>query len=873
MSEELMRIVRQRSATIGGGIPPFVPFAPPPIAPPVVTSSWDVDEQRDVVEEVVDTVQTPYIIGRAEDIDAVIDTASQQSKNGKGAQKQEKRTRSARSQSVGAGVVAGSRDIDGYMTGSSASGTAVPRMSFAARLGLRFHSYGKAISPGHPAPAPLIASTREVAASHTSFAESFPAKAIVSFHVGLPAPVPAAAADTLPESYFPQTLTTASEDIDVLTSIGIDGAAETRAGGSARVDSMMNEAEEDDEFDVDKIFQLADSSGGDSQGQTGNASGHSKPTRPASADRWRKGKGLSVRAEGTAQSVPSSPMVAGPPRVHQAITASNTDKMTDIDDVLASDPDPYGLEGNPLPRMIVDAGDFLPVESGATKSYPLKLRTSSVPLLSSTDKNLDAKFTKGSMCKSGTLSNSAEGMLGQSQQARPASRFEWTTPQHQEPPITRDDQLRYFRDDTRAAEDILAFVDMGATISPAAQGARPIKSRRGRALDIQTLVLAGEGNDAGSDSDTSIVPESPGDISAGEETVPQRRASSAGKKRGVPLRRISYIEIDKYSVVDEHPTSPTVAVPTTTYAGSLDIDQLFAGESPSGWANRHAFPPGKHHAIERGDANIASARDIVAGALDGAPSEVFTITRAAPRRRSVSLGAANLDGTTVPPAKTTAPVPRRLTCLDISHFMGIAETVEADYEGLPIGAGTKRVSVTDVAANSSDIIHYMSLGTLPTAGDGDEQRAADITAGPDRALGPGMYVLGRQRRGSSMGQLNIDNKWSRGPSRRHDRQVPSNSRDLLDYSGGGGAALAVRLRRSLDELATSHHFPKHGSFREMFINNPHGWQPPPAVASSIVGVRPPKIDIDELVGSFHSCCITCTAPISYSFGKNSFIGE
>ncbi|KAI8590478.1 hypothetical protein BDZ88DRAFT_104300 [Geranomyces variabilis] len=838
-------LTRQRSATITAGILPVVSFSPPPVAPPVVTSSWNVQDQRDVVEEIVDTVQTPYIISRAEDIDAVIETAGRHSTAGRRGSKHVKRTRSARSQSVGAGA---GGDIDGYIAGAPEGGSPVPRMSFAARLanGLRFNSGGKGAYSNPPTA--VMADTRDVAASHASFAESFPAKTIVSYHVGLPAPVPAAAADTLPESYFPQTLTTASEDIDVLTNIGTEGSVDPRSGGATRRESNAI-AEDEDDFDVDKIFNLADSSASDTLGQDGQATGHSKATRPASADRWsRKGKGAAARAAGASHSLPCSPMVAAPCRVHQAITASNTDRMTDIDDVLASDPEPNGLEGTNLPRTIVDAGDYLLLDSAATRPTPLSLRTSSVPILSTVEKSLDVKASKGANGKSGALlSSSVDGILGQTQSsphARPASKFEWTTPTHQAPAITRDDQLRYFRDDARAAEDILALVDMGSKISPTEEVARPKKSRRGWAQDIQTLVLAGESNDAGSDSDTSVVSESPG---GDAQALFNRRASSAGRKRGAAPRRVSYIEFDAYSVIAEHPTSPTVAVPTTTYAGSLDIDQLFAGESPSGWANRHVFPPGQHHAIERGEANDVQAANIVVGAGEADPSQFSTITRPATRRRSVSLGSANLEGAAAPAPPITA-APRRLTCLDISHFMGIAETVEADYEGLPLGAGAKREVGKDTP-HSSDIINYLSLGELPTTDEGDEQlQTADLTVGPGGALGPTM--LARQRRGSSMGQLNVGQKRSHAAPGRQEWHPPATARVPLDVSGG--TALAVRLRRSLDELAISHHFPKQGSFREMFYNNPSGWQHPPAVASSIVGVRPPKIDIDELVGPLRS---------------------
>ncbi|KAJ3184703.1 hypothetical protein HDU87_004107 [Geranomyces variabilis] len=858
---------RDRSATITAGIPPVASFSPPPTAPPVVTSLWNVQDQRDVVEEIVDTVQTPYIISRAEDIDAVIETAARTSTAGRSSLKHVKSTRSSRSQSVGAGAGAGA-DIDGYISGAPEGGSPTPRMSFAARLanGLRFHSGGKG---AYSSPLmPEIADTRGVAASNASFAESFPAKTIVSYHVGLPAPVPAAAAETLPESYFPQTLTTASEDIDVLTNIGTEGPVDSRSGGATRQEYDTDRDVGEDEFDVDKVFQLADSSVSDTLGQDGQASTHSKAARPASADRWsRKGKGATVRAARASQSLPSSPVVTGPFRVHHAITASNTDRTTDIDDVLASDPEPNGLEGKSLPRTIVDAGDYVLLDSAATRPTPLSGRTSSVPILSSVDKSLDVKAGKATISTRGTLlSNSVDGILGQTQSphTRPASKFEWTTPTHQVPAITHDDQLRYFRDDARASEDILAFVDMGSKISPTEEAARLKKSRRGRAQDIQTLVLAGEGSGAGSDSDTSISPESPG----GDMQAPvDRRASSAGKKLRAAPRRVSYIEIDAYSVVAEHPTSPTVAVPTTTYAGSLDIDQLFAGESPSGWANRHAFPPGQHHAIERGEAaNEGQAAIIVGEARISDPSQFSPNLRPASRRRSVSLGSANLEGA-VAPALATAAAPRRLTCLDISHFMGIAETVEADYVGLPLGAGTKREVGKDTP-HSSDIINYLSLGELPTTHEGDEQlQTPEFTVGPSGALSP--TLLARQRRGSSMGQLNVGQKRPHAVPELHDWHPPTISRNPHDASGG--TVLAVRLRRSLDELAIAHHFPKQGSFREMFVNNPSGWQRTPAVASSIVGVRPPKIDIDELVSALKSP----VPSVSFEFSKNpdnSFTG-
>ncbi|KAI8922467.1 hypothetical protein DFJ77DRAFT_506238 [Powellomyces hirtus] len=835
------RIVRGRSVTISG-TPPR-PVLPAPLALQEPVSSWDLLNEREVVEEVVATATHPYIVGKAEDIDAVLETANVvfSTMKGSGSKK-----RAARSQSVGSRDRPTIGDIDGYI-GAAPSGSAVasPRFSFATRLasGIR-NSVSKMSSSSALSPIPLAIATREIADSQMSFADSFPA--VGRSFAGLPAPVPAAAPDTLPESHFPQTLTGASEDIDVLTSYGSDNPSLERTfSGNNKLGSTNEDYRDDEEdIDVDQILSMADINPPTAQSSRVSASQASG--RAASADRWgkksrtRTSSGRPHGSHTTAQSEPNSPMTVHAPRVHQLIILSANDKKTDIDDVLATDPDPGALVFATLPHSLVDAGAYSLLDDVALRHKALGgKRIASWPVLNSIDEDIGGRGSIGRKKSSAPQSASAEGVnsvqschagtrntIAMGRSGRPERHVDRMPNQNTSPEIART----CIRDDSVAAEDIFALVDIGRKIPISTQTK---KVPRVGAQDIQMLVIVGEKEEA-------TTPAAPARSSGASESEPPQSGSTTVSVKG--LSRVSYTELDANFILAEYSTSPTAIAPAL-HAGSLDIDQLVAGEKPGGWATRAEIATA-HAKMSKGKSPELDGKIASSASLE--PTEYVVASRANSRRRSASVGSEKLGGVVLhlvgtASSTSSAHAQRRLTSLDISHFMGIAETVEADAEGIPMGASTMRVDVGDQKQAHTDIKNYLLLGRLPSDVEVSGHRG-DGAASPMSPASLSRTARAQKRRGSSMGHLN---QITLPMVQTVVFADATNRNETEQLSIPGQVALGIQLRRSLDELALANQFPKQGSLREIFAGDHR--HPVPTMASSIVGVRPPKIDIDELV--------------------------
>ncbi|TPX70586.1 hypothetical protein SpCBS45565_g01679 [Spizellomyces sp. 'palustris'] len=853
---------RARGATISGTqVTPVVEI----VQPIRSGSTWGLDDGRMVVQQVAPASTYPYIVSKAEDIDSIFEAAEAAMEKIKG-RKSGVITRSSSFRFPNPGDRLNVRDIDDLTAANArkVEQSTAPRHSLATRLASGFR-----LSTVRPSSAQLSAG---LGGSTMSFADNFPT--IGKSTLGLAAPVPLAPADSLPESHFPQTLTTASEDIDRLTGIG-NGETWERSGSKLTVDIPAAT----DDFDVDNMLALGSASPSENPLQ----SEHSPSTR-AEKPRVKNRLGFhsSRIANTAAMGGPDSPATSpASPNWKSPVTSASiplSDEETrDIDDVLSMDPNPAASVLAGLPRVFTDADDYLLVNQVPTIpkiliGEPLMPKrksgdklNNSLPLLMGQDMTSPDTQKKSVWNSTGSLKYQL-GVVGGSSRTnvsdggmeRVLSAGSGRHKREQTPPIF------CLRDDTRAAEDIGAFIDIG---TPSEQPVEILSENENTERDIEMLLGAGDATSASTGLET-----------IGASSPPQGRTTIAGTH---PLRvksaqsqalvksmnalnrsyRVSFTQIDN-AIEAHHSTNPHASAMAIDPA-SLDIDQFVAGERPTCWPKRGREASAKSRtSLER---SIVASSRLGLGDNDkheGIAQQNRPRAFSEPQRGSDSeVNASKLRKTLSP------PVQRRLTSLDINHFMGIADTVEADSSGLPMGASAMRIGDVGGDSVAPDIKEYIGLGRPVDGQQHSMESSAEDVGSNLQSNTEDMLVTdetgasyspvsssitssafhGPERRASSMGHLAEIRREAR--RKRQLENVGSHSSAAMMGSQqrdnvGQGSFKPTRKRGSLDEVA----------FLRRRQDSSKGSQGPEVapltVTASIVELTPPKIDIDELVG-FH----------------------
>ncbi|KND03485.1 uncharacterized protein SPPG_00969 [Spizellomyces punctatus DAOM BR117] len=850
---------RARGATISGTqVTPVVEI----VQPTRSGSTWGLDDGRMVVQQVAPASTYPYIVSKAEDIDSILEAADAAMEKIKG-KKSGVVTRSSSFRSPGPGDRLNVRDIDDLTTANArkVEQSTTPRHSLATRLASGFR-----LSTVRPNSAQLSAG---LGGSSMSFADNFPT--IGRSTLGLAAPVPLAPANSLPESHFPQTLTTASEDIDRLTGIG-SGENWERTGSKLTVDIPAAT----DDFDVDNMLALGSASPSENPPQ----SQHSPSTR-MEKPRVKNRLGFhSARITGTApMDGPDSPATSpvSPNRKSPVTSTTITpaeEETRDIDDVLSMDPNPAASVLASLPRVFTDADDYLLVnqvppipkiligEPLMPKRKSADKLNNSLPLLAGQDMTSPDTQKKSVWHSTGSLKYPL-GVAGDSSRTnvldggmeRVLTTDSVRHKREQTPPIF------CLRDDTRAAEDIGAFIDIG---TPLVQSTEILPENENTERDIEMLLGAGDATSASTGLETigaSSPPQGRTTI-AGTHPLQAKSAPSHALVRSMNALdrsyRVSFIEIDN-AIEARHSTNPQASAMAIDPA-SLDIDQFVAGERPTFWPKRGREASAKSRtSLER--SLVASSRLGLGENDKHEDIEHKNRPRAfsEPQRGSGSeVNASKLMKTLSP------PVQRRLTSLDINHFMGIADTIEADSSGLPMGASAMRIGDVGGDSVAPDIKEYIGLGR-PVDGQQHslESSADDVSSNPQSntedmlvtdetgtsysavsssVTSSALHRL--ERRASSTGHLAQIQRDARRKRQLHNVNSHSSAAMLGSQPRDNGAQSSskpTRKRGSLDELAFLRK-------RQYSSEGPRGPEVAPlTVTASIVELTPPKIDIDELL--------------------------
>ncbi|KAI9007156.1 hypothetical protein BC832DRAFT_432487 [Gaertneriomyces semiglobifer] len=689
---------RGRGATFSGGTPPALdPNFLADISKRGSTSLLEND--RLIVESGAETATCPVVVRKAEDIDAVVMT-------GRGARRKKPTE-----------VLAGARSHDGDIDEFCESRTSeadsetpdqrgpVSTVGRLANTGSNRPSLVERLTqsmrrdPGHPAThstgdltenANMLASKGSLYQSNLSFAELFPSKALS----GLSAPVPFVPSESLPESYFPQTLAgIASEDIDELTDIGITNSPNRlkRAPGTTRRKSSVKQGRA---LDLDKLVGLAE----------------------GKLVIVHEGSVMSdeiIVIEGKQDDRLLSPDDDSAGRDHLAVALK--EEQTDIDDILSLDPNPLELVATTLPKTFGDADDFCIVEH---EDVEASLRKSV--------SNLMEGLGPRSRSKGSLLSLSTKG-------GRPSTGIMPTfKPYSPQPPhttpATPDNDLRPIMNDANCSEDIEGLIDIGhkSHTSLESMVAVPTSPTEPHGLDIGMLCeVGGTTRESFATATSSQQADESSTTKVTTETVQPGRKQSK-QAPGSPRARVSYIHTHR-NLQSRVSTDPG-AFPPATSAGSLDIDQFVAGEAPTDWRGKRRSnskslevlnTPPQSPTILQTRQLTELTKQARRSARPRSQSEPFRPSVPSPLQVQVHLNELHDAG---PPAQ------RRLTSLDINHFMGIADTIDADTDPPTVvlaessGVGAYRRAASLNALGAMETGGYVSIA--PPAGASAEPAAA-----------------------------------------------------------------------------------------------------------------------------------------------------